>query len=110
MGLFALAAFMAEQRTKEIGIRKVLGASSRQIVWLLTTDFVRLVLLAFLLATPFAWWAMHEWLSEFAFRISLTADLFVLGGLVALLIALLTVSAQAFRAAGTNPVNSLKEE
>jgi putative ABC transport system permease protein len=110
LGLFGLATYIAEQRTKEIGIRKVLGASVTNIVKMLSTDFVKLVMLAFVIATPIAWWFMNKWLQEFAFRIDLHWGVFVVTGLVALVIALITLSFQAIRAAMANPVVSLKTE
>ena len=110
LGLFGLATFMAEQRMKEIGIRKVLGASIRRIVGLMTSEFIKLVCISFVIAAPIAWWAMNKWLSDFAFRINITWWMFVLAALTALMIALLTVSIQAVRAAIVNPVISLKTE
>ena len=110
LGLTGLAAFTAEQRKKEIGIRKVLGASVAGIVSLLSTGFLKLVLIAIVIASPIAWYFMHWWLQDFAYRISLNAWIFVLAGGLALLIAFLTVSFQAVKAARTNPVNSLHAE
>ena len=110
LGLFGLVTFTAEQRTKEIGIRKVLGASVTNIVALLSRDFLKLVLLANVLAWPLAGWAMHRWLQDFAYRIDLGWWVFALAGVAALLIALLTVSFQAVRAAMANPVQSLRSE
>ncbi|MCK0109991.1 ABC transporter permease [Flavobacteriaceae bacterium S0825] len=110
LGLFGLATYIAEQRTKEIGIRKVLGASVTNIVKMLSTDFVKLVMLAFVIATPIAWWFMDKWLQDFAFRIDLNWWIFAITGFVALLVALITLSFQAIRAAIANPVNSLKTE
>jgi putative ABC transport system permease protein len=110
LGLFGLVTYIAEQRTKEIGIRKVLGASVITIVKMLSTDFVKLVMLAFVIATPIAWWFMNKWLQEFAFRIDLHWGLFAVTGLVALVIALITLSFQAISAAMANPVDSLKTE
>ena len=110
LGLFGLATYIAEQRTKEIGIRKVLGASVINIVRMLSTDFVKLVMLAFVIATPIAWWFMNEWLQDFAFRINLSWLIFFATGFMALLIALVTLSFQAVRAAIANPVNSLRSE
>lgn len=110
LGLFGLAAFMAEQRSKEIGIRKVLGSSVSGIVAMLCRDFVKLVFFAILLATPVAWWAMNKWLEDFTYRIPVPWWIFVLTGLLAIAIALLTVSMQAVRAARTNPVDSLRDE
>jgi putative ABC transport system permease protein len=110
MGLFGLTAFMIERRTKEIGVRKVIGASATGIVVLLSRDFVRLVLLAVLIATPIAWFVLHKWLGNFAYRISIQWWVFVLAGGVAVFIALLTVSFQAIGAALANPVKSLRSE
>ena len=110
LGLFGLAAFTAEQRTKEVGIRKVMGASVRSIVALLTKDFLSMVAVAFLLATPVAWYVMYQWLQDFAYRIHLQWWMFALPGILALLIAWLTVSFQSIKAAITNPVNSLRNE
>ncbi|SFS92711.1 ABC transporter permease [Sphingobacterium wenxiniae] len=110
LGLFGLATLTAFQRTKEIGIRKVLGASVAGIVGLLSKDFVKLVLIAIVVASPIAWWAMNEWLADFAYRIPIQWWMFMLAGLLAVLVALLTVSYQAIRAARTNPVNSLRDE
>ncbi|MDQ1352146.1 MAG: putative transport system permease protein [Acidobacteriota bacterium] len=110
LGLFGLAAFTAEQRTKEIGIRKVLGASASEIVLLLSKEFTRWVLLANIVAWPIAWYAMHKWLQSFAYRITILPWPFILAGLLAFLIALLTVSYKAIRAAAVNPVNALRYE
>ena len=110
LGLFGLAAFVAEQRTKEIGIRKVLGASVQGIVQLLSKDFVRLVLLSILIAVPIAWYFMHKWLQDFAYRIEISWWIFAMAGTIALFIALVTISFQAVRAALANPVRSLRSE
>jgi len=110
LGLLALAAFMAELRTKEIGIRKVLGASVKNIILLLSKDFTRLVIVAFVVATPLAYWAMQQWLNDFAYRTSIGLSTFVLAGALALLIAILTVSYQSIKAALANPVDSLRNE
>jgi len=110
LGLFGLAAFMAEQRTKEIGVRKVLGASVTNIIGLLSKDFLKLVLIAILIATPIAWYAMNRWLQDFAYRIDVPWWVFALSGTVAVLIAFLTVSFQSIKAALVNPVKSLKSE
>ena len=110
LGLFGLATYIAEQRTKEIGIRKVLGASVPNIVTMLSTDFIKLVLISFVIATPIAWWFMNKWLQDFAFRIDLSWWIFALTGIVALLIAFFTLSFQAIRAAISNPVKSLRTE
>ncbi len=110
LGLFGLAAFAAEQRTKEIGVRKVLGASVGSVIALLSKDFVRLVLIGFVVATPLAWLAMSRWLDGFAYRVDLGPGVFVVAGLAALAIALVTVSTQALRAATTDPVKALRYE
>jgi len=110
LGLFGLAAFSAEQRRKEIGIRKVLGANTRGLVRLLSRDFLRLVAIAFCIATPIAWWAMNKWLQEFAFKVTLSWWMFALAGGLAFLIAICTVSLQAVKAALANPVESLRRE
>jgi putative ABC transport system permease protein len=110
MGLFGLAAFVAEQRTKEIGIRKVMGATVTDIVTMLSKDFVRLVVLAILIASPIAWYFMHRWLQDFAYRIPISWWIYAIAGACAIGVALLTVSYQAFRAATTNPVESLRTE
>jgi putative ABC transport system permease protein len=110
LGLFGLAAFSAEQRTKEIGIRKVLGASIVSIVRLLSTEFVWLVGLSLLLAVPIAWWATHVWLGGFAYRVPLHWWMFGLAGVLAIGIALATVSFQAMRAAVANPIRALRSE
>jgi putative ABC transport system permease protein len=110
LGLFGLAAFSVEQRAKEIGIRKVLGASTGGIVRLLSGDFVRLVVLAFLIATPISWWAMHQWLQSFVYKVNIQWWMFALAGISAIAIALFTVSFQAIKAAIVNPVNGLRSE
>ncbi len=110
MGLFGLAAFVAEQRTKEIGIRKVLGATVTDIVSMLSGDFVRLVVIAIIIACPVAWYFMHRWLQDFAYRITISWWIFAIAGVGAIMIALLTVSVQAINAARVNPVKSLKTE
>jgi len=110
LGLFGLAAFTAEQRTKEIGVRKVLGASVSSIVTLLSKDFLKLVLIAIVIASPVAWWAMNRWLQDFAYKIDIEWWVFVMAGLLAVGIALLTVSFQSIRAALMNPVKSLRSE
>ncbi len=110
LGLFGLAAFSAEQRRKEIGIRKVLGANVSGIVGLLSKDFLILVGVSFIIATPIAWYGMSKWLQAFAYRIPLSWWMFALAGLLAVVIALITVSSQAIKAALMNPVKSLKTE
>lgn len=110
LGLFGLATFTAEQRTKEIGVRKVLGASVASIVTLLSKDFLKLVLIAIVIASPLAWYAMHRWLQDFAYKIDIEGWVFALAGLLAVGIALLTVSFQSVKAALMNPVKSLRSE
>ena len=110
LGLLGLVAFTAQQRRKEIGMRKVLGATVTNIVALLSQDFLKLVLAGFLLAIPVAWYIMDEWLQNFAYRIEITAGIFLLSGFVALVIALLTVSWQSVQAAMANPVDSLRND
>jgi putative ABC transport system permease protein len=110
LGLFGLSAFAITQRIKEIGIRKVLGASVSQIVTLISSDFLRLVLIAALIAFPIAWFAMHNWLKDFAYRISIGLWVFLAAGFLATLVALITISLQAIRAALANPVESLRTE
>ncbi len=110
MGLFGLAAFTTERRTKEVGIRKVLGASIKNIVVLLSKEFVYLVLLSILIAAPLAWLFMNKWLANFAYHITITPWIFLMAGIIAIIIALLTVSLQAIKAALTNPAKSLRTE
>ncbi|MCZ8216265.1 MAG: ABC transporter permease, partial [Cyclobacteriaceae bacterium] len=110
LGLFGLATFTVEQRTKEIGIRKVLGASVTQITTLLSKDFLSLVIAAVALATPLSWWAMDKWLQQFAYRTEISIWVFVGAGLFALVIAFFTVGTQAIKIATSNPVNSLRSE
>ncbi len=110
LGLFGLAAYTAEQRTKEIGVRKVLGASVASIVGLLSKDFLKLVLIAIVIAIPISWYAMNNWLQNFAYKSAVEWWLFCLAGLLAVLIALVTVSFQAIKAAVANPVKSLRTE
>ena len=110
MGLFGLATFIAEQRIKEIGVRKVLGASITQIVTLLSKDFLKLVIISIIISSPIAYYLMNKWLQEFAYRIDIQWWIFVLAGMVATLIAFCTVGYQAIKAALTNPVKSLKSE
>ncbi|MBS1916744.1 MAG: ABC transporter permease [Bacteroidetes bacterium] len=112
LGLFALSAFMAEQRNKEIGIRKVLGASTSSITTMLSKDFVRLVLIAFVIAAPIAWWAMNKWLQDYdvQYRITISWWMFAAAAVLVILIALVTVSFQSIKAALMNPVKSLRSE
>ncbi len=110
LGLYGLSAYMAEQRTKEIGVRKVLGASLLNIVRLLSTDFTRLILIAVVIAIPMAWWAVNKWLETFAYHVQVSWVVFTLAPLAALLIASLTVSYESVKAAVVNPVKSLRTE
>jgi putative ABC transport system permease protein len=110
LGLFGLATFSAEQRTKEIGIRKVLGASVQSIVALLSKEFLLLVLIGIAIASPLAWWAMNKWLRDFAYRTTIQWWVFVVAAAIAVLIALLTIAGQAMKAALTNPVKNLRTE
>ncbi|MFD1145198.1 ABC transporter permease [Larkinella insperata] len=110
LGLFGLSMFMAEQRTKEIGIRKVLGATTPGLVALLSKDLLKLVLIALVLASPVAWWAMSQWLEGFVYRTTISPWVFIITALIAMLIAFLTVSFQSIKAALMNPVKSLKTE
>jgi putative ABC transport system permease protein len=110
IGLFGLSIYTAKQRTKEIGIRKVLGASITGIVGLLSKDFIKLVAIAILIASPIAWWAANKWLQDFAYRINITAWIFFAAGTATIVIALLTVSLQAIKAAIANPVKALRTE
>ncbi|EZH72489.1 ABC transporter permease [Aquimarina atlantica] len=110
LGLFGLASYMAENRIKEIGIRKVLGASVRSITTLLSLDFIKLVLVSIVLAVPISWYFMNNWLEDFDYRVNISWQTFVLAGILALAIALVTVSYQAIKAATTNPIKSLRTE
>jgi ABC-type antimicrobial peptide transport system permease subunit len=110
LGLFGLAAYTAERRTKEIGIRKVLGASVKGIAGLLSKDFLQLVFVSCIVAFPFAWFAMDKWLQNYSYRIEISWWIFLVAGVLAILIALFTVSFQAIKAALANPVKSLRTE
>jgi putative ABC transport system permease protein len=110
IGLFGLSVLSAEKRTKEIGIRKVLGASVNSVVTILSRDFVKLVILALLISIPLAWLSANKWLENYPYRISLSWQMFLLAGVLVILIALITVSFQAIRAAIANPVKSLRTE
>jgi putative ABC transport system permease protein len=110
LGLFGLATFSAEQRIKEIGVRKVLGASVTSIVSLLSKDFLRLVIISIIIASPIAWYVMNKWLRDFEYRITVNWEVFVITAIVALIIALVTISFQAIKAAIANPVKSLRTE
>ena len=110
LGLYGLASFMAVQRIKEVGLRKVLGATSSNIIYLFSKEFILLISIAFVIAAPIAWYFMHQWLQNYPFRIELSWWLFLIGGLTSVIIALLTVSFQAIKAAIANPVDSLRSE
>jgi putative ABC transport system permease protein len=110
LGLFALASFMVEQRSKEISIRLVLGASLKSIFQLLTSNFVRLVLISIVLAIPIAWFAMDKWLQDFAYPAEMGWEIFVMPGVIAVIIALVTVSYQSIRAALVSPAQNLRSE
>lgn len=110
LGLYGLALFMSVQRIKEVGIRKVLGATTGNIVYLFSKEFITLITIAFAIATPIAWYYMHRWLQAYVYRIHISWWLFIIGGLISILIALLTISFQAVKAALANPVKSLRSE
>jgi putative ABC transport system permease protein len=110
LGLFGLAAFTAQRRQKEIGIRKVVGASAGNIAAILSTDFLKLVLIALLIAIPSSWWAADKWLQSFAYRINIDTGIFVITAASVILITLLTISFQTIKAATANPVKSLRTE
>ena len=110
MGLFGLVMFTAEKRAKEISIRKVLGASVTDITTMLSKDFIKLILIAVVIATPIAWYFMEQWLQDFAYRTGISWWIFALSALVAVIIALVTISFQSIRAAIANPVTSLRTE
>ncbi|MES1221061.1 MAG: FtsX-like permease family protein, partial [Bacteroidota bacterium] len=110
LGLFGLAAFTAQKRQKEIGIRKVVGASVSNVAILLSTDFLKLVLVALLIAIPVSWWVANEWLQSFAYRVNLGAGVFLVTALSVIIITLITISFQTIKAALANPVKSLRTE
>jgi putative ABC transport system permease protein len=110
LGLYGLASFMAVQRIKEVGIRKVLGATAANIVYLFSKEFIILIAIAFVIATPIAWYYMHQWLQDYSYRIDISWWIFLIGGVASIIIALATVSFQAIKAAIANPVKSLKTE
>jgi ABC-type antimicrobial peptide transport system permease subunit len=110
LGLYGLASFMAAQRIKEVGIRKVLGATSANIVYLFSKEFIILIVIAFAIATPVAWYYMHQWLQDYAYRIDVSWVIFFASGMAAIIIALATISFQAIKAALANPVKSLRTE
>ena len=110
LGLFGLAAYAAERRKKEVGIRKVLGASVNGIFFLLSKDFIKLVLIALVIASPIAWYFMNDWLQDFAYRIDISWWIFVIAAISAILIAIITISFQAIKAALSNPIKNLRTE
>jgi ABC-type antimicrobial peptide transport system permease subunit len=110
LGLFGLAAFTAQKRRKEIGVRKVIGASVRDITGMLSKDFLKLVVIALCIAFPVSWWLMNNWLQGFAYRIHISAGVFLLAGISIILITLFTISYQSIKAAIANPVKSLRTE
>jgi putative ABC transport system permease protein len=110
LGLFGLATYVTQQRTKEIGVRKVLGANAIRLLRLLSGDFIKLVFVALVIATPVAWWAMNQWLTDFNYRIEINWLYFILAGMSAILIALGTISYQTWKAIRANPVDSLRDE
>jgi putative ABC transport system permease protein len=110
LGLYGLASFMAELRTKEISIRKVLGATARSLAGMLAWDFSKLVILANLIAWPTAWWLMQDWLTSFAYRTDINFTIFLLAGLATFMMALLTTFQRAYSAAMSNPVDALRAE
>ncbi|MGZ3777999.1 MAG: ABC transporter permease, partial [Mucilaginibacter sp.] len=110
LGLLGLSAYNIRQRRKEIGIRKILGASIGGITVMLFKDFIKLIIIALLITSPMSWWLMHNWLQNFAYRISIPLWIFIISGLTAVAIALLTISFQSVRAAIANPVKNLRSE
>ncbi|HMG67617.1 MAG TPA: FtsX-like permease family protein, partial [Chitinophagaceae bacterium] len=110
LGLFGLAAFTAQRRRKEIGIRKVIGASATRLAIMLSGDFLKLVIIANIIAFPLVWWAMTDWLNSFAYRIKMSAGIFIIAALCIVVITILTISFQAIKAAIANPVKSLRTE
>ncbi|MFT4019770.1 MAG: FtsX-like permease family protein, partial [Agriterribacter sp.] len=110
LGLFGLAAFTAEQRTKEIGVRKVLGASVSNILTLLVSNFLKPVGIALIIAFPLAWYIMHKWLMDFQYKINMGVDIFLLAGILTFLIAIFTVAFQSIKSALANPVKNLRVE
>jgi putative ABC transport system permease protein len=110
LGLFSLAAFTAEQKTKEIGIRKVLGSSVFGIVYMLSGEFLKLILVSFIIAVPISYYFMNQWLMDFVYRTKMSVSVFLTAGFIALLITIITVSYQAFKAATANPVDAIRNE
>jgi putative ABC transport system permease protein len=110
LGLFGLSAFVIRQRAKEIGIRKVLGASIEQVFLIVSKEFLILVTIAFLISVPISWWAMTNWLQSFAYRITIDVGVFLIAGAIVIAVTLLTISFQAVKASNANPVKSLRTE
>jgi ABC-type antimicrobial peptide transport system permease subunit len=110
LGLFGLSAFTAEQRSKEVGVRKVLGSSVFEIVFMLSKEYAKLIVIAFIIAVPFGYYLMQDWLNNFEFRTVLEPHVFLLAGLISLIIGALTISFKSYQAAVVNPVKSLKNE
>ena len=110
LGLYGLASFMAVQKIKEVGIRKVLGASIKNIIVLFSKEFLILIAIAFVIAAPFAWYYMHSWLQDFVYRINISWWMLMLGGIIAVIIAMVTIGFQSVKAALANPVKSLRTE
>ena len=110
LGLYGLASFMAAQRVKEVGIRKVLGASVNNIILLFTKEFLALIAIAFIIAAPIAWYYMHVWLQDFVYRINISWWMVLLGGITAVITAMITIGFQAIKAAVANPIKSLRSE
>jgi ABC-type antimicrobial peptide transport system permease subunit len=110
LGLYGLVSFMAVQRTKEVGIRKVLGASVRSIIYLLSKEFTVLIIIAFIISAPIAWYIMHKWLQNYTYRIPLSASIFIIAIISSVVIAWITVAHRAIKAAIANPVKSLRSE
>jgi putative ABC transport system permease protein len=110
MGLYSLVSYLAEQKTKEIGIRKVFGASVQQIIYLLTKEFVKLVMISSLIAFPIAYYVMSKWLQNYAYHTNINIRIFIISGVISVIIAFFTVFYRSFRAASANPTDSLKYE
>jgi putative ABC transport system permease protein len=110
LGIFTMSLFSCQRRTKEIGIRKINGARSTEVMAMLNKDLIKLVLIAFIIATPVGWYSMYKWLQDFAYRTEISWWIFLLAGLIAFVIALATVSLQSWRAAARNPVEALRYE
>ena len=110
LGLYGLVSFMAVQRTKEVGIRKVLGASARNIIYLLSKEFTVLIIIAFIISAPIAYYIMHQWLQNYTYRIPLSASIFIMAIISSIVIAWITVAHRAIKSAMANPVKSLRTE